>query len=55
MASTQITGRQIADGSIERSDINISAAGKALIRKLIVTPSTGITISSYTGAEFWYW
>jgi hypothetical protein len=51
MASTQITGRQIADGSIERSDINISAAGKALIRKLIVTPSTGITISSYTGAD----
>jgi len=51
MASTQITGRQIADGSIERSDINISAAGKALIRKIIVTPSTGITISSYTGAD----
>lgn len=51
MASTQITGKQIADGSIERSDINISAAGKALIRKIIATPSTGITISSYTGAD----
>jgi len=51
MASTQITGRQIADGSIERSDINISAAGKALIRKIIETPSTGLTISSYTGAD----
>jgi hypothetical protein len=48
MARTQPTGKQIADGSIQRDDVDITTAGQALVRKLV--QGGGVLLSS-TGAD----
>lgn len=48
MARTQQTGQQIADGSVQRSDLDVSTAGEAVTRKIIA--GTGISITS-TGVD----
>lgn len=48
MARTQLTGLQVTDGSIQRSDLDVTTAGSAVIRKVI--GGTGITLSS-TGPD----
>lgn len=46
MALTQVRGKQILDGGIDRDDINTTSAGKALITKLIA----GTTLVSINGS-----
>lgn len=48
MAQTQLRGTQVLDGSVQRSDMDVSTAGEAVIRKIIA--GTNITISS-TGVD----
>jgi hypothetical protein len=48
MAITQVTGREIKDGSIQRIDLNTTSTGQAVIRKII--PGTNINIIS-TGID----
>ena len=48
MPLTQTTGRQIADGSIERVDLNTTKTGAAVITKVIA--GTGVTIAN-TGVD----
>jgi hypothetical protein len=48
MARTQIRTGDIGDGSVNRDDLDITTAGKAVIRKII--QGTGVTIGS-TGAD----
>src|SRR5262252_7481611 len=48
MGATQLTGLQVKDGTIQRADLDVVTAGKALITKII--QGTGISISS-TGID----
>jgi hypothetical protein len=48
VARTQANGSQIADGSIQRSDLDATTAGAAVVRRLIA--GTGVTFSS-TGPD----
>jgi hypothetical protein len=48
MPQTVIRGTQVLDGSIQRADLDISTAGKAVIAKIV--QGTGIVLSS-TGAD----
>jgi hypothetical protein len=48
MPPTVIRGTQVLDGSIQRADLDVSTAGKAVVAKLI--QGTGITLSS-TGVD----
>lgn len=45
---TQISGKQIRDGSVQRDDLDVVTVGQAVTRKII--QGTGITITS-TGAD----
>lgn len=49
MARTQIKGTQVEDGSIKRSDLDVSTAGEAVIRKLIAG-GTNVTLAQ-TGVD----
>jgi len=49
MAQTQLRGTQVLDGSVQRSDLNVTTAGQAVIRKVLPTNSS-IAITS-TGAD----
>jgi hypothetical protein len=49
MARTQITGYQVLDQSINRDDVDITTAGKALITKILA--GSGIIIDSSTGVD----
>jgi hypothetical protein len=48
MPQTVIRGTQVLDGSIQRADLDVSTAGKAVVAKLV--QGTGIVLSS-TGAD----
>jgi len=48
MARTQATGVQIADETVQRSDLDSVTAGQAVIKKIIA--GTGISIS-FTGVD----
>ena len=48
MARTQITGKQVGDGSVQRDDLDVITPGNAVIRKIIA--GANITISS-TGPD----
>jgi hypothetical protein len=48
MPPTVIRGTQVLDGSIQRADLDVTTAGKAVIAKLV--QGTGIALSS-TGAD----
>lgn len=48
MAATQLSTRQIGDGTINRDDLNISTTGKAVATKIIA--GTNISLS-YTGVD----
>src|SRR5262252_9109150 len=48
MGATQLTGLQVKDGTIQRADLDVVTAGKAVITKII--QGTGISISS-TGVD----
>jgi len=48
MAITQVRGTQVLDGSVQRTDLDVTTAGQAVIRKIV--QGAGITISS-TGAD----
>jgi len=48
MAATQITGRQVGDGTIQRADLDVATVGNAVIRKAV--QGGGITLTS-TGAD----
>lgn len=48
MARTQATGRQLLDGSVQRSDLDVSTAGSAVIRRALA--GTGIALAS-TGPD----
>jgi hypothetical protein len=43
MARTQLTGTQVTDESIERTDLNVSTAGAAVIRKIIAGANVSLT------------
>jgi hypothetical protein len=48
MPQTVIRGTQVLDGSIQRADLDVSTAGKAVVAKIV--QGTGISLSS-TGAD----
>jgi hypothetical protein len=48
MPVTQLTGSQIKDETITRDDLNVSTAGKAVIRKVIA--GSGISLL-FTGVD----
>lgn len=48
MSPTEVTGRQVKDGSIQRKDLDITTTGEAVVRKLIA--GSGISLSE-TGAD----
>jgi len=48
MARTQLSGSQVTDGSIQRTDLDAATAGSAVLRKVIA--GAGITMSS-TGPD----
>lgn len=48
MAATLIRGNQVADGGIQRVDLDVSTAGQAVIRKIIA--GSGVTLVS-TGVD----
>ena len=48
MARTQLSGSQVTDGSIQRSDLDVVTAGSAVIRKAIA--GVGISLTS-TGPD----
>jgi hypothetical protein len=48
MTRTNVTGRLIQDGSVQREDLNVSSSGQAVITKVIA--GEGVTISS-TGID----
>ena len=48
MARTLSTGLQIADGTVQRSDLDAATAGQAVVRKLIA--GTNVTFTS-TGVD----
>jgi len=43
MAKTQLTGRQIGDGSVQRPDLDVSTAGAAVIAKVLAGGGIGLT------------
>ena len=48
MAQTLLTGLQVSDGSVTRSDLNVTTAGSAVIRKIIA--GSGVSLVS-TGVD----
>jgi len=48
MARTELTGRQVKDGTVQRDDLDASTSGQAVIRKLV--QGTGTALSS-TGVD----
>ena len=48
MGVTRVTGKNIKDASVQRSDLDISTTGEAVIRKAVA--GTGVSLSS-TGAD----
>jgi hypothetical protein len=48
MAQTQLRGKQVLDGSVQREDLDVSTPGSAVIRKIIA--GTNVTLS-FTGAD----
>ena len=48
MARTQLTGTQVTDESIQRTDLNVSIPGSAVIRKIIAGANVSFTS---TGAD----
>jgi hypothetical protein len=48
MARTQLTGQQVSDGSVQRSDLDSTTAGQAVIKKIIA--GAGISIT-FTGTD----
>lgn len=48
MPRTEVGGRQIANGSVQRDDLDVATVGQAVVRRLV--QGTGVTLSS-TGAD----
>ena len=44
MGATQLTGKQVSDGSVQRQDLDVTNAGFAVIRKILA--GIGISLSS---------
>ena len=52
MARTQLRGTQVADGSIQRDDLDVTTAGEAVVRKILVAGGLSLTstgVDSGTG------
>ena len=50
MPRTQINGTQVGDGSISRSDLDTTIAGEAVIRKVLVSAGSNVTLAQ-TGVD----
>jgi len=48
MAITQVRGTQVLDGSVQRTDLDATTVGQAVVRKIV--QGTNVTLSS-TGAD----
>ncbi len=51
MSATQLTGRQVQDGSIGRPDLNVLTAGQAVITKILEVANSGIKINASSGVD----
>src|SRR5512133_3926732 len=49
---TQVRGRDVLDGSICRSDLNVLTSGQAVIRRILEVANSGIKVTNdSTGAD----
>lgn len=51
MGATQVTGKQVLDGTIGRPDLNVTTAGQAVIARVLEVANTGIKINASSGAN----